>query len=180
MKCETCRRTLRNRKNKFTKYCNSICDLAMKAKNDGDEDLYEFYVNKRNSLIEPSNYKTNFQKTPIKNTGKVFFENMKQRKIKAKTNKCFNKTKKNKVHLPKSFVTKDFYNSSEWLQLRYAFLRTSSKICMLCGSYKKPIHVDHIKPKSIYPHLALDINNLQILCAQCNKGKSNIYEDDWR
>ena len=30
------------------------------------------------------------------------------------------------------------------------------------------------------PTIFVDINNLQILCADCNLGKSNIYDDDWR
>lgn len=40
--------------------------------------------------------------------------------------------------------------------------------------------MDHIKPRSKYPHLELVFNNLQILCKNCNQGKSNIDETDWR
>ena len=50
---------------------------------------------------------------------------------------------------------------------------------MVCGSTER-IHVDHIKPRSKYPELELDINNLQVLCEDCNIGKSNIDETDWR
>lgn len=42
------------------------------------------------------------------------------------------------------------------------------------------MHVDHIKPRSKYPHLAYDVNNLQVLCQDCNFGKSNHDETDWR
>ena len=42
------------------------------------------------------------------------------------------------------------------------------------------MHVDHIKPRSTHPHLSLDESNLQVLCDDCNVGKSNRYEDDWR
>jgi 5-methylcytosine-specific restriction endonuclease McrA len=55
---------------------------------------------------------------------------------------------------------------------------------MLCGRSKRKhgvvIHVDHIKPKSKYPELALEYNNLQLLCEDCNLGKSNKYETDYR
>ncbi len=43
-----------------------------------------------------------------------------------------------------------------------------------------PLHVDHIKPRSKYPDLALDINNLQILCESCNLGKGAWDETDFR
>jgi 5-methylcytosine-specific restriction endonuclease McrA len=42
------------------------------------------------------------------------------------------------------------------------------------------MHVDHIKPKSRYPHLALKFDNLQVLCETCNIEKSNIDETDYR
>lgn len=79
----------------------------------------------------------------------------------------------------------DFYSSGAWSSLRYEALRRSRGQCELCGfvpgkGEKGRLHVDHIKPRSKYPELALDINNVQILCGQCNVGKSNIYEDDWR
>jgi 5-methylcytosine-specific restriction endonuclease McrA len=54
---------------------------------------------------------------------------------------------------------------------------------MCCGASAKDgirIHVDHIKPRSKYPKIELDINNLQILCDDCNIGKGNWDETDWR
>ena len=55
--------------------------------------------------------------------------------------------------------------------------------CVLCGSpptVGKPLHVDHIKPRSFFPELELVISNLQVLCADCNLGKSNFDQIDWR
>lgn len=42
------------------------------------------------------------------------------------------------------------------------------------------MHVDHIKPRSLFPDLALRLENLQVLCSQCNEAKSNIDTTDWR
>lgn len=51
---------------------------------------------------------------------------------------------------------------------------------MACGDVNKTIHVDHIKPRSKFPELSLVQSNLQILCADCNLGKSNKDQTDWR
>ena len=66
-----------------------------------------------------------------------------------------------------------------WLNLRYEVLKKSNRKCSLCGSTSK-LNVDHIKPKSLYPELTYDINNLQVLCWQCNVGKSNLDDTDFR
>lgn len=79
-------------------------------------------------------------------------------------------------------IASDFYNSMNWKKLRYQALARSSGKCECCGAAgdKAPLHVDHIKPRSKYPELALDITNLQVLCADCNIGKLNQDETDWR
>ncbi|MFA5049341.1 MAG: HNH endonuclease [Patescibacteria group bacterium] len=78
----------------------------------------------------------------------------------------------------------EFYMSEEWRSLRYNILKKYKGCCCLCGrSYQKHgvvIHVDHIKPRSKYPELELDENNLQLLCEDCNLGKSNKDSIDWR
>lgn len=77
----------------------------------------------------------------------------------------------------------DFYKSKAWLDLRYMALRNSDGRCECCGATAQDgvkIHVDHIKPRSKFPELALKLNNLQVLCDDCNYGKSNYYNDDWR
>lgn len=77
----------------------------------------------------------------------------------------------------------DFYSSRAWLELRYKILQKYKATCMCCGATRADgtqIHVDHIKPRFKYPELALDINNLQVLCAECNRGKSYKDDTDWR
>lgn len=78
---------------------------------------------------------------------------------------------------------KNFYKSKAWLELRYQILREQEHVCALCGQERSAnlsLHVDHIKPRSKHPELELDKHNLQILCEDCNLGKSNKYHDDWR
>jgi hypothetical protein len=76
-----------------------------------------------------------------------------------------------------------FYDSRAWLDLRYEALKASAGRCVCCGarpSENNPLHVDHIKPRSKHPELALVQSNLQVLCKQCNVGKSNTDATDWR
>jgi hypothetical protein len=73
----------------------------------------------------------------------------------------------------------NFYESREWQNLRYEVLRKSKGCCELCGD-KNTLQVDHIKPRSKYPELELDISNLQVLCRPCNMGKGARDETDWR
>lgn len=73
-----------------------------------------------------------------------------------------------------------FYQSFEWRKLRYQTIRRYGRKCMCCGAVDKPIHVDHIKPLRKYWELRLDPDNLQILCEDCNHGKGNWDETDYR
>lgn len=73
-----------------------------------------------------------------------------------------------------------FYSSPKWIALRYETFQTQGRICACCGETRGQIHIDHIKPRSKYPELSLDPNNLQVLCEACNIGKGNRDETDWR
>ena len=72
-----------------------------------------------------------------------------------------------------------FLKSKEWKETRQKILEFYGKKCMACGSIEK-IQVDHIKPRSKYPELELDVTNLQVLCWECNKIKNNKHETDYR
>lgn len=76
-----------------------------------------------------------------------------------------------------------FLRGFEWRRLRMSVLVERGARCECCGATAKDgvrIHVDHIKPRSRYPELALVKSNLQVLCAECNHGKGSLYENDWR
>lgn len=77
----------------------------------------------------------------------------------------------------------EFSRSNKWRRLRYAALKRYGARCHACGATRATgaqIDVDHIKPRSRYPELALDPDNLQILCRACNEGKHDDDETDWR
>ncbi len=76
-----------------------------------------------------------------------------------------------------------FFQTTPWLDLRYRVLKSSRGCCALCGSRGdagNPLQVDHIKPRSKYPELELRADNCQVLCRNCNMGKSNKDATDWR
>lgn len=89
------------------------------------------------------------------------------------------------VYVPKKKVAKPtgFYESREWRELRYKALVKNDGRCECCGAGKhngKMLHVDHILPRSLFPNRELDLTNLQVLCEDCNLGKSNKDVTDWR
>jgi hypothetical protein len=84
----------------------------------------------------------------------------------------------------KNPVKKNFYNSLDWKRLRAKVLEEQQGKCQLCGRTHREhgitLHVDHIVPISKDWNRRLDITNLQILCEDCNMGKGNRYQTDWR
>lgn len=98
-------------------------------------------------------------------------------------------TRKNSTHAP-AFSEKDqFYKSWEWRKLRMQVLKLQGRTCQCCGATPKDrdmggnpvkIVVDHIKPISKFWGLRLRRDNLQVLCDECNQGKGNWDETDFR
>jgi 5-methylcytosine-specific restriction endonuclease McrA len=72
-----------------------------------------------------------------------------------------------------------FERSPEWIVVRNQAFELYGRKCHKCGSTER-LNVDHIKPESRYPELALSIENTQILCWPCNRAKSNKDETDYR
>ena len=79
-----------------------------------------------------------------------------------------------------------FYRSYQWRKLRVEALeanraRYGMLACECCGMIDAaPFHVDHIYPRSTHPELALDPDNLQVLCDDCNIGKGTDFTTNWR
>ena len=63
-----------------------------------------------------------------------------------------------------------------WPRLREAAFKVYGRKCRSCGAlahHGAKLHVDHVKPLSRFPELALDLSNLQVLCDKCNLAKGN-------
>lgn len=91
--------------------------------------------------------------------------------------------KKKRAHAPKASIGADFRKSLAWRQLRYLALVNCGGRCQCCGASANDgvvLHVDHIKPASVYPELALCLDNIQVLCDDCNIGKGSWDSTDWR
>jgi len=87
--------------------------------------------------------------------------------------------------VPSAPVGKEFYESWGWKEARFAALKRHGRQCQCCGwtpgtSVGNHLVVDHIKPIRTHPHLALDPENHQVLCNDCNMGKSFRHHDDFR
>jgi len=54
---------------------------------------------------------------------------------------------------------------------RNKILKKYNYKCVMCNS-QKDLELDHIKPVSLYPELAFDENNIQILCKKCHQFKT--------
>lgn len=76
-----------------------------------------------------------------------------------------------------------FLSTYEWRRVRMMALKKYGPRCQCCGATPTTgavMNVDHIKPRKLFPDLALEVSNLQILCHDCNHGKGNWDTTDWR
>lgn len=74
-----------------------------------------------------------------------------------------------------------FLLSPEWRALRARVVAHYGGKCMKCSHIpKRGVNVDHIKPRKLFPELALEFDNLQVLCSRCNKAKGNKHQTDYR
>ena len=96
---------------------------------------------------------------------------------------------KPKPTAPSVSLKQAFYESWEWATLRMKVLKANGGWCECCGSSVGDttvggdpvrLQVDHIKPISKFWELRLEASNLQVLCAECNRGKGAWDATDWR
>jgi 5-methylcytosine-specific restriction endonuclease McrA len=69
-----------------------------------------------------------------------------------------------------------FYSSPEWINIRARVIREEGDVCSECNKIihkKEDVTVDHIRPRSRYPELALNRDNLHVLCRKCNSSKGS-------
>lgn len=68
---------------------------------------------------------------------------------------------------------KKFYNSPDWKKLRNEAYNQLSHFCPICGNEEKLV-VDHINPVRFFWEQRFNIENLQILCDDCNLDKGSM------
>jgi HNH endonuclease len=67
-----------------------------------------------------------------------------------------------------------FYTTPEWRAARESVVKRDGRKCRACLEdirHPRDLSVDHIRPRSKFPHLALELSNLQVLCRRCNSAK---------
>lgn len=72
----------------------------------------------------------------------------------------------------KQLENTNFHYSKEWLELRTRVLNYYGRICMKCADTDGIMQVDHIIPRIESKKLALEFDNMQVLCRTCNMKKS--------
>ena len=60
------------------------------------------------------------------------------------------------------------YRSPEYKRFRFEMFKRDNFQCVQCES-KKTIELDHIKPKSLFPNIAMAEWNVRTLCHECHK-----------
>ncbi len=78
-----------------------------------------------------------------------------------------------------------FYKSRKWYRLSLWAKNRYGRECMKCKKNPEAypglqLNTDHIRPVWYYWHLRRDPNNLQVLCARCNKAKGSVDMTDYR
>ena len=74
---------------------------------------------------------------------------------------------------------REFYSSPEWQALRRRVIREEGERCYICSKLASgsDLAVDHIRPRSKFPHLALERSNLHVICRFCNSAKGAMDPD---
>ncbi|MFC8521532.1 MULTISPECIES: HNH endonuclease [Micrococcaceae] len=66
-------------------------------------------------------------------------------------------------------------------QIRDALERETDSRCAYCDSHMSQVtyaHIEHYKPRSTYPELVVDWDNLTVACPRCNSSKSDTFSED--
>lgn len=93
------------------------------------------------------------------------------------------KLRSNDVEIPKE-TSDAWYRSEEWKNCRDEYLKkyyekNDKRICNCCKKSEDEVvmNVDHIYPVRRYWDMRLNHDNLQNMCADCNKAKGNFMEE---
>lgn len=67
---------------------------------------------------------------------------------------------------------KDPVQSQRWKLLRKSVLERDAYTCRHCGSTQGTLHIDHVKPRYIWPELTWEPSNIVTLCKPCHLKKT--------
>ena len=101
----------------------------------------------------------------------ILFMNTRLKRVKSRTNELALERKE------RLDETRQFYSSPEWNLIRKQVIKAKGRVCSECGKQiadSYDVTVDHVLPRSKYPELALDKQNLRVLCRSCNSRKGDI------
>ena len=70
---------------------------------------------------------------------------------------------------PKTKYHKRLLNTARYKEFRKKMFARDEWSCIECGYKGSAIQLDHIKPRSIYPELAFEEDNVRTLCIPCHK-----------
>jgi uncharacterized protein (TIGR02646 family) len=73
---------------------------------------------------------------------------------------------------------KNRYNNTE---IKTALKAETSGKCMYCEGYIGDVsypHIEHFRPKSVYPNLTFDWENLGLGCQVCNTYKNDVFDEN--
>lgn len=78
---------------------------------------------------------------------------------------------------------KKFYNSAAWSKIRQQVLERDNYECQMCKAEGRVttqanarLDVDHIEELEQRPDLALELDNLRVLCAACHDKRHNRFQ----
>jgi 5-methylcytosine-specific restriction endonuclease McrA len=93
----------------------------------------------------------------------------------------FNMKEQKKTKYNTKYIKADvFFKLKRWHKLKKKVFAIYGYTCMKCGANNCELHIDHIKSRMLRPDLQFTLNNLQVLCRQCNIDKSWHGKKDYR
>ena len=99
-----------------------------------------------------------------------------------------NKAPETLVRKQKNVIIKE-YNKNDWkltnkerMDLLESLCDMYSGCCAYCeGSLNitSSAHIDHFRPRNLFPQLTYEYDNLNYSCEKCNRNKSNLWDEDY-
>lgn len=133
--------------------------------------------------LESETYKARNRKISEKRKGIIYSDETRQKMREAKLGKKASDETRKKLSIARMGNTNNKgkcgeknhkWTGGKWAYFRRQVLLRENHTCESCGLREEGLmDVDHILPRKKYPELALDVGNLQVLCPNCHRRKTN-------